>query len=301
VLASEPSQDAQWNEGFVNEITGSDRLSARHPRGKPFSFDPTHKLMMHANSVPDLKGAPSGIRRRLRIALFDHAPLIADPTLKDKLRVEWPAILRWMIDGCLEWQSDGLKPPEAVTVATNEYFEQQDTFARFVADCCNLLPGARLPPDKLRIPYNAWAVKNGEEPQSSKTFYNTVKLCRLPHVSQKKVHGTRWIFGIALKPSPPPKDNDHDPRDDEEEPVAPITSEEKEELIRRGFSEHELFAMPPEQAREILANPHQTAASVPFMITNAMKAELRKRGYSAADIAQLTPAQAHEILSEDAF
>src|SRR5262249_9745260 len=36
VLASEPNQDTAWNEGFVNEITGSDRLSGRHPRGKPF-------------------------------------------------------------------------------------------------------------------------------------------------------------------------------------------------------------------------------------------------------------------------
>jgi putative DNA primase/helicase len=217
VLASEPGQDTQWNEGFVNEITGSDRLSARHPRGTPFSFDPTHKLMMHGNSVPDLKGAPSGIRRRLRIALFDHAPVIADTTLKDKLRVEWPDILRWMIDGCLAWQRDGLNPPEAITKATKDYFEQQDTFARFIADRCNLLPSARLQPNKLRSAFNDWAEKNGEPPQSSKAFHNTIRLCRMPHVKQEKVNGVRWIFGIAFKP--PQKDRREN--DDGGEPAPP--------------------------------------------------------------------------------
>jgi hypothetical protein len=36
-------------------------------------------------------------------------------------------ILRWMINGCLEWQKIGLAPPKIVTDATDEYFNDQDT------------------------------------------------------------------------------------------------------------------------------------------------------------------------------
>jgi hypothetical protein len=41
-------------------------------------------------------------------------------------KAEWPAILRWMIDGCLAWQRDGLVQPKVVSKATEEYFTDQD-------------------------------------------------------------------------------------------------------------------------------------------------------------------------------
>ena len=41
-----------------------------------------------------------------------------DPDLPEKLKVEWPGILQWAIDGCLEWQQDGLAAPPAVVSAT---------------------------------------------------------------------------------------------------------------------------------------------------------------------------------------
>ena len=37
-----------------------------------------------------------------------------DPNLRDKLKAEWPGILRWIIEGCLAWQRQGLFAPAAV-------------------------------------------------------------------------------------------------------------------------------------------------------------------------------------------
>ena len=31
-----------------------------------------------------------------------------DRQLGEKLKAEWPGILQWMIDGCLQWQQIGL-------------------------------------------------------------------------------------------------------------------------------------------------------------------------------------------------
>ena len=36
------------------------------------------------------------------------------------MRAEYPAILRWMIDGCLDWQKSGLVRPPVVIEATAE-------------------------------------------------------------------------------------------------------------------------------------------------------------------------------------
>ncbi|MEM7210893.1 MAG: hypothetical protein AAF479_03210, partial [Pseudomonadota bacterium] len=76
-------------------------------------------------------------RRRFNIVPFTCKPATPDPLLETKLREEWPGILRWMIDGCLDWQANGLIRPTAVTAETNSYFEAQDTFGQWLdEECC---------------------------------------------------------------------------------------------------------------------------------------------------------------------
>jgi putative DNA primase/helicase len=57
-----------------------------------------------------------------------------DKDFAEKLKPEWPAILRWCIDGCLEWQRKGLAPPGVVLDATESYFADQDTLQQWLDD-----------------------------------------------------------------------------------------------------------------------------------------------------------------------
>ena len=41
-----------------------------------------------------------------------------------------------MIEGCLAWQKDGLRPPKAVNSATQEYLDSEDAMQNFFNDCC---------------------------------------------------------------------------------------------------------------------------------------------------------------------
>ena len=77
---------------------------------------------------PRLDNVDEAMRRRLLLVPFtvQLPPEERDPDLPRKLEAEWPAILRWMIDGCLEWQRIGLAPPAIVTDATAAYFDDQD-------------------------------------------------------------------------------------------------------------------------------------------------------------------------------
>ena len=41
-----------------------------------------------------------------------------DPTLPERLKAELPGILRWALEGCVEWQAHGLQePPEVIDQA----------------------------------------------------------------------------------------------------------------------------------------------------------------------------------------
>ena len=69
-----------------------------------FEFQPQFTLIISGNHKPTLSNVDDAIRRRFNIIPFMRKPSIPDLDLEMKLRAEWPMILRWMIDGCLDWQ-----------------------------------------------------------------------------------------------------------------------------------------------------------------------------------------------------
>jgi len=104
ITASETEAGATWAEAQIKEMTGNETpLSGRHPYSKPFTFMPRFKIMLVGNHAPRLKGRSKAMERRMRIAPFKHKPEKPDHELKERLRSEQPAILRWCIDGCLAW------------------------------------------------------------------------------------------------------------------------------------------------------------------------------------------------------
>lgn len=211
IVAAEPEKGSAWNEAFVNEATGSDIMSGRHPGGKPFDFDPTHKLCIHGNSVPDLKAAASGLKRRLGILPFNRVPNHPDEGLKERLRAEYPAILRRIINGGLAYQRQGLLIPANVRAAANEYFDRQDRLSRFVEDKCNLLPDAQVRSGEMLQAYNHWADHNGERRVNTTAFHDLIENATDPTIRNVKGHGNAsWVRGLAFKPPPKKEDEPED-------------------------------------------------------------------------------------------
>lgn len=198
ITTIEPENGAEWSESTIKEISGNETpLSARHPHGRPFEFMPTCKMIAVGNHAPKLKGRTPAMERRLRIAPFDHKPERADPTLKERLVGEYPAILRWMITGCLLWQRDGLGTCGAVRRASETFFERQDAFRQWMDECCVLDPALSAKPAALLASFNLWARANGREPVDVNAFAETVD--RTPGLQRGKWNGVRLVRGIGLK------------------------------------------------------------------------------------------------------
>jgi putative DNA primase/helicase len=204
IVANEPERDAFWAEAFIKEVTGGDTLSGRHPMGRPFRFKPSHKMALQGNHLPRLRGRSTGMERRLRILPFTRKPEEPDRHLKAKLLAEGPAILRWLIEGCLAWQKIGLDPPQAVRVAGQTYFEGQDPFARWVEEWCILDPQAEMEPARLRASFNVWAQRNGEETMTGNAFAEAIEqyepLPPAKRLKRTKNNGKRLVVGLRLNP-----------------------------------------------------------------------------------------------------
>ncbi len=97
-------------------------------------------------------------------------PETRDNTLPGKFMEEAPAILQWIIRGCLEWQRQGLNPPEIVLEATAEYFDEEDPIGRWIEQECWLDDDRVTPTKELFNAWQEWAGEKGEHVGSMKSF-----------------------------------------------------------------------------------------------------------------------------------
>jgi len=175
VTASETDKDQAWSESRIKLATGGDSITANFMRQDHFTFIPRFKLLLIGNHKPKLMSVDEAIQRRFNIVEFTFIPAKPDKDLRAKLRKEYPAILRWMINGCLDWQANGLIRPPSVLAATSEYFEEQDMLKHWIEEECVCGPTKKATASELYACWKQYAIENNEDPGSFTAFGSALK------------------------------------------------------------------------------------------------------------------------------
>jgi putative DNA primase/helicase len=172
VTATETEEGQRWAESKLKMLTGGDRISARYMRQDFFDFKPQFKLLISGNHRPALRSVDEAARRRFILVPFDVTipPDERDKQLGDKLRAEWPGILGWAIEGCLEWQRGGLQSPQEVRAATDEYFAQEDALGRWIEERCASDVNGTTTVSALWADWKQWSEANNEWTGKLKSF-----------------------------------------------------------------------------------------------------------------------------------
>jgi len=171
VTASETEEGRAWAEARIKALTGGDKISARFMRQDFFEFTPQFKLIIAGNHRPTLRNIDPAMMRRLNIVPFTRKPATPDRDLEAKLQAEWPGILRWAIDGCLDWQANGLIRPDSVSAATAAYFEENDLFGAFLAERCDTDPDNDRwfePSSSFFKTWQEYAIAAGDDPGNAR-------------------------------------------------------------------------------------------------------------------------------------
>lgn len=172
VTSVEPNEGMRINEGLLKQLTGEDTVTARRLYGNEFEFKPEFKLWMATNHKPIIRGTDTGIWRRIHMIPFTVSipEEKKDKELKTKLRAEHSGILRWMVEGCLLWQREGLQMPRAVLNMCKEYRREMDVISAFIEDRCEERSGAYAQSTELYLAYTAWCDANNEYKMSNTKF-----------------------------------------------------------------------------------------------------------------------------------
>jgi putative DNA primase/helicase len=171
-VMNETTQGARFDEAKLKELTGGDTLTARFLHQEFFDFPPTHRIIIRGNHKPAINGTDEGIWRRLRLVPFTVS-IPADEQdrhLLAKLQTELPGILNWALEGCREWQRDGLKPPAIITDAVRAYREESDTLGRFIDEQCNVQKLAQVKSSALFKRYQQFCEEAAERRIPAKDF-----------------------------------------------------------------------------------------------------------------------------------
>ncbi|MBX5221430.1 hypothetical protein HJC04_14045 [Rhizobium sp. NLR8a] len=197
VTAVETEEGRHWAESKIKALTGGDRIAARFMRQDFFEYKPQFKLVIAGNHKPSLRSVDEAIRRRFNLIPFTVTipPEERDETLTEKLREEWPGILAWAIEGCLEWQRIGLSPPRAVTEATAHYLDAEDALSAWIEDCCQRDPQAFEGTIPLYASWKNWAERSGETAGSQKRFKQALEARGF---KSDRINKMRGIHGLSL-------------------------------------------------------------------------------------------------------
>jgi putative DNA primase/helicase len=204
VWVSETDEGRRLNAGKLKWLTGGDTLTGRGVYEKrQIDFRPTHKLLILTNHLPKADAADYALWARLyripfRISFIDEptAPneRKADPELPAKLKAEASGVLAWLVRGCLNFQKEGLNPPETVRAATREYREAEDILSQFLEERCLTGGTHQVKGGDLYKAYREWSEEMGLSYFTGTKFGREIKK-RFDHYTKQSV----FYVGLGLR------------------------------------------------------------------------------------------------------
>ena len=198
VTSEEPTEGVRLNEGLLKQLTGGSKITCRFLYADEFEYTPEFKIWIATNHKPVIRGTDIGIWRRIKLIPFEvNIPEErVDKNLKYKLRKEFPQILRWAVDGCRMWMTEGIEEPDCVKNAVKEYKQEMDLLAGFIEQCVEIdyTTKDKVAAKDLFRAYSKWANDNNEYEMSSKKFFTEI-VKKLP----EKGRDSKGIFYRYIK------------------------------------------------------------------------------------------------------
>lgn len=187
-----------WNESLVKQMTGGDMITANMMRQDSFEFTPKFTLIVDANTKPRIRTTDLAMRARMTLVPFTASFMgREDRGLPDRLKGEAGAILRWMIEGAVAWQREGLRIPASVEQASRDYLDAEVSLADFIAEEIEEDAGANVTVAALYERYTKWAEEQGCKPMTRRSLSDGMVERGLDR--RKGAKNASKFFGIKLR------------------------------------------------------------------------------------------------------
>ena len=176
LIAAELEEGTRLNTSIVKQLCSTDAVFAEKKYKDPFSFTPSHTLVLYTNHLPKVGAKDTGIWRRLIVIPF-KAKIEGKNDVKNYTEYlcenAGEAIMKWMIEGAQQVIDLGFKIPfpKCVSDAIEEYKAENDWLGHFLDERCEIGDGLTEKSGELYSAYRVFSTMNGEYVRSTTDFY----------------------------------------------------------------------------------------------------------------------------------
>ena len=201
IIAAELEEGMRLNTSVVKQMCSTDEIFAEKKYKDPFSFTPSHTLVLYTNHLPRVGANDPGTWRRLIVIPF-NAKIEGSGDIKnyaDYLVSEAaPSIMAWIIEGAKKAISRNfhIPAPACVEDAIKSYREDNDWLGHFLGECCEVDKAYREKSGELYQEYRSYCMRTGEYARSTADFYNALELAGF---MREKTKTGICIRGLRIK------------------------------------------------------------------------------------------------------
>lgn len=198
-FCSETEKGRRFAEATMKRLVGGDPIEANLMHKNPITFDPSHTLIMLTNFLPAVSGDDPAVWRRILVVPFDVVipEDERDGGLSDRLRKAAPTVLAWAYDGWLDYQQNGLCPPEAVIARTEKYQADSDVLGRFLDERTIATSDyGSIRARELFTAWTKWCHDSGEQAGSEVLFAES--MAKRGHTNKRGTGGAKVYQGLIL-------------------------------------------------------------------------------------------------------
>jgi putative DNA primase/helicase len=223
IVAAETNKGQKIDPAALKTLTGMNKIRCRPNYRSEIIFEPSHATFCQTNSFPVGITKEFSLIERILIVEYPFIyvddidekkrkfPALADkfrkkdPKLHEKLAKYRPGILRWIVEGALDWKENGLKPPQQVFDHVNRLVKENDFLGNFIEDCCDQWPDrpeVRMTTKTMYTVFKWWWKQSHEE--NDKYIPNIKALTgqlREKGFVIEPSGGSTWIRRLSIKVS----------------------------------------------------------------------------------------------------
>ena len=208
LIAAELEEGTRLNTSIVKQLCSTDSIFAEKKYKDPFSFTPSHTLVLYTNHLPRVGAKDTGIWRRLIVIPF-KAKIEGKSDIKNYTEYlcenAGEAVMKWMIEGARQAIKLGFKLPfpKCVSDAIEAYKAENDWLGHFLCECCEVAAGGTARSGELYSTYRAFSSASGEYVRSTTDFYAALEA---EGFTRQRTRTGNIINGLRLKTHADPKD-----------------------------------------------------------------------------------------------
>ncbi|QGT99525.1 DNA primase, phage associated [Candidatus Syntrophocurvum alkaliphilum] len=179
LIAAEMEEGMRLNTSNVKQLCSTDEIYAEKKYKDPFSYIPSHTLVLYTNHLPKVGAIDEGTWRRLILIPF-AAKIQGNQDIKNYADYLFEnaggAILAWIIEGAKKAIKDAyrIEPPQKVKDAMQAYKENNDWLSHFLTECCEIDKTFTAKSGEVYNEYRAFCFRTGEFARSTADFYTVL-------------------------------------------------------------------------------------------------------------------------------